>query len=290
MDRALIIGCGYTGSVLARRLAARGVQVNATTASGDSIPGVDVIALDLLAKSLPPLPGARGAVVYYMAPTLARSYEGQPHLLPMRRLLGALRREAIAGIIYLSSTSVYGDRGGDWIDESSAPAPASPWGKMRLELEQEVLEHGRATGTPACALRLPEIYGPRRGPLQRLRSGYVLRCPERFSNRIYVDDLVLVLEQMGERLDRKLLLVSDDLPVRSREVYSYAAHLLGMPGVPEGGPPAGDANRRALVTESKRCRNTRLKQWLDAPLRYPTFREGLEAQLAAEGERPAVAG
>ena len=281
MERALIIGCGYVGSALAARLRGAGIEVSGTSATG----GPGLLPLDLTAEDHDLELAAAGAVVYYMVSTLARRYDAadRPHLRPLERCLAALERQPPAGLIYLSSTSVYGDQDGAWIGEQTPTAPQTPWGRMRVELERRVWDFGAALGLPACVVRLPEIYGPDRGPLARLRRGYSLRYPARFTNRIHVDDLAQILEQLGRRLEPELLLAADDEPAPARKVYGHAATLMGLGPVAESTPdPDVDENRLGLMRESKRCRNTRLKAWLEAPLRYPTYREGIAALYAAD--------
>lgn len=283
MQRALIIGCGYTGRVLAGRLVRRGVDVFGTTVSGQDAPyGVTLHALDLKNPPNPlELPAIAGekTVVYYMVSTLFRHHDPQarPHLAPLRAVLDTLAQSPPAGLVYLSSTSVYGDQGGGWVDEQTAVAPRSPWAHMRVDLEREVWAFGAEHGVPACVARLPEIYGPGRGPAARLKRGYTLRYPHRFSNRIHVDDLAMVLDRLGERLDPKLLLVADGHPATTAEVYHHAARKRGLPPPPLGEPGVTDPNLRGLMSESKRCKTTRLQAWLDTPLAYPTYKEGLEA-------------
>lgn len=280
MRRALIIGCGYTGEALAGRLAPRGVELFGTSAGGSGPATVQMRALDLTAPEPPGLPESSGAVVYYMVPTLTRVYDdSRPHLAPLEAALAAIAGHGPRGLVYLSSTSVYGDCQGAWIDEQTPTAPQSPWGKIRVELEQHVRSWGRRQGLPACVVRLPEIYGPGRGPVARLRRGYTLRFAGRYSNRIHVEDLALVLHRLGQRLDPALLLVSDGNPATTAEVYGHASRLLGQPPPPPGEPGEVDANRLALLQESKRCRNTRLMQWLGQPLRYPSYRQGLASTL-----------
>ena len=113
--------------------------------------------------------------------------------------------------------------------------------------------------------------------------------PHRYSNRIHVDDLADVLLELGRRLDRELLLVSDGHPATTEEVYREAARLLGLPPplVKEEAPRRAsdmraaidepDPNRLALLRDSKRCRNDELLRWLGRPLRYPDYRQGLAA-------------
>jgi nucleoside-diphosphate-sugar epimerase len=281
MRRAFIIGCGYTGGALAHRLLSAGIPVAGTNASG--APGSDpaLARFDLLDPRPPDLRAAEDAVVYYMVPTLAREYHGAagPHMPPLRAALDALRPHAIAGLIYLSSTSVYGDKDGAWVDEETPPAPHSPWGRMRLDLEETVMAYGADRDVPACVVRLPEIYGPGRGPAARLRQGYRLRFPERYSNRIHREDLADVLLDLGRRLDRPLLLAADDCPARAQDVYAFAARLLGLGEVSVAREETADPNRIALLRDSKRCSNARLREWMGRPLRYPSYREGIPTTI-----------
>ena len=283
MRKAFILGYGYTGQVLAQRLVRMGVATAGTRAEGEIDQGepVHVRRLDLRAGTAPPLTEAAGAVVYYMIPTGYRAYDPvrRPHLELMDNALAGLAGQPIQGLIYLSSTSVYGDPEGGWVDEQTRPAPRSPWGHMRLELELHLQRFGQQQGVPTCVVRLPEIYGPGRGPVARLRKGYTLRYPHRFSNRIHVEDLARVLVRLGQRLDPPLLLVSDGNPATSAEVYDHAARLLGMEGVPRGDDDTVDENRRALLSESKRCLAELLMSWLGEPLKFPDYREGLKATM-----------
>ncbi len=281
MHHALIIGCGYTGVALAKKLQARGVQVDATGLTGAQVEGVHIRAMDLRRPEALDFSGAEQAVVYYLVSTLERRYDPQskPHLQPLEAALTALKPHPISGLIYLSSTSVYGDQQGGWVDEETPPAPSSPWGQMRLDLEQRVAEYGDKRSIPACVVRSPEIYGPRRGPVARLREGYALRFPHRHTNRIHVEDLSEVLAELGERLDLPLLLAADGCTDTAEEVYTYAASLLGMTEVPRSHREIRDPNRLGLARDSKRCRNHKLLHWLGRPLRYPSYIEGLPHTL-----------
>ena len=278
--KSMIIGCGYTGARLAHMLCGKGACVYGTSLSGRAIAGVQMQALDLMDVTTPlDLPEAEGAVVYYMVSTLSRDHKDPRFRQIMERVLDALSRASVTKLVYLSSTSVYGDLAGAWVDEDTEPQPASPWGQMRLALVRMVAEFGRAARVPTTSVRLPEIYGPGRGPLNRLKRGYQLRCPERFTNRIHIDDLVEILAKMATASSPELLLCCDDAPASARDVYALAAELRGIPAPQEGGELPDDVNRRGLVAESKRCSNRQLVRWLTRPLRYPTYREGLRAIL-----------
>jgi nucleoside-diphosphate-sugar epimerase len=280
VERAFLIGCGYSAAALGHRLQAAGVAAAGISLSGAAVEGIAVARADLRTGLLE-LSAAAGAVVYYMVPTLAARDDGS-HRHPMERALAALDAQAIAGLIYLSSTSVYGDTGGGWVDERTPPSPSSPWGRMRADLEQLVWSYGREHNLPASVVRLPEIYGPGRGPIERLRQGHAPRFPERYSNRIHVDDLADVLFELGQRLDRELLLVCDGYPATTGEVYGYAAELLGQPPPSFGTEDGDDPNRLAMARDSKRCRNDGLLRWLGRPLRYPSYQQGLAALLGPQ--------
>jgi len=281
MQRALIIGCGYTGVALVKKLQARGISVSATSLTGGHLDGLHLGQADLYRPETLNFEGADHSVVYYLVSTLTRQYDdrNKTHLRPLEAALTALDRHSISGLIYLSSTSVYGDQHGGWVDEQTPAAPSSPWGQMRLDLERRVSAYGAQRGLPACIVRSPEIYGPRRGPVARLQEGYALRYPRRYTNRIHVEDLSEVLAVLGERLDQELLLASDGNPAIAEEVYQYAALLLGMAEVPRSQQEIQDPNRLGLARDSKRCRNDKLLDWLGQPLKYPSFKEGLPHTL-----------
>jgi nucleoside-diphosphate-sugar epimerase len=271
-----------------RRLCAAGIEARGTSLSGTAVAGAEIAAVDLRGEAPLDFAAAAGAVVYYMVSTLARVEDGS-HRPPLQRALAALDAHPVAGLIYVSSTTVYGDRGGDWVDEHTPVAPTSPWGRMRVELEQMIWDYGRRRALPACVVRLPEIYGPDRGVVARLRQGAepALRFADRYSNRIHVDDLADVLLELGRRLDRELLLVSDGHPATTEEVYREAARLLGLPppravDAAPAGADEPDANRLALLRDSKRCRNDELLRWLGRPLRYPDYRQGLTACIGPQ--------
>lgn len=282
----MIIGCGYTGSALATQLSAASVDVIGVRRgprNGDTSLPYRLKLLDLTSESRVSLPEAEGAMVYYMVGPTGESggYDPQnrTHLAPINRVLAALAAAPPRGLVYLSSTSVYGDREGNWIDETTPPSPGSPWGQMRVDIEKRFWETGKALAIPTTVVRLPEIYGPGRGPVERLARGYRLRAPERYSNRIHVADLVDILELLGQREQPRLLLAADGHPARTDEIYAYAARVAGLAPPQSSSEMPKDPNIRALVSHSKRCRNARLVEWLGKPLRFPSYKEGIEESL-----------
>mmetsp|Transcript_13046 Transcript_13046/g.21122 ORF Transcript_13046/g.21122 Transcript_13046/m.21122 type:complete len:624 (-) Transcript_13046:143-2014(-) len=200
-----------------------------------------------------------------------------------------LRRLSDAGEVdwvgYLSTTSVYGDHNGAWVDEETAVAPTLPRGFRRLAVERSFLE----SGLPVHVFRLPGIYGPGRGPLSRLRGPMarnIFKKGQVFS-RIHVDDIVGVLcTSLHQPNPGRVYNVVDDEPAPTHQVTEYASELLGIK-CPDRqdydviketlGPMA-----ISFYSENKRVSNKRIKEELGYNLIYPTYREGFPAQLAEE--------
>jgi nucleoside-diphosphate-sugar epimerase len=285
MRRALIVGCGYTGSLLAARLLDDHVSVVGTSRSGTGGGACPTFRLDLLGSDPIDLCCGDAATVYFMVGPLAQNNAGgeAAYLAPIERFLAALAAHQPSKVVYLSATSVYGDRDGDQVDVFSHPWPDSLWGWIRLRTEEAFLEFGGREGVPVTVCRLPEIYGPGRGPLARLRAGRLPRDFDRLGNRIHVEDLVEILGAVGRRDAPRVLLVSDCEPATAGDVYRYAAGLIGARlDAASAGEPVPDRNLRAMSRSSKRCDNVALLAWFGQPLRFPTYREGLQAIARAE--------
>ena len=195
---------------------------------------------------------------------------------------------ALARVVYLSSVGVYGDRGGDWVDESSAPRPGSPRASRRLAAERQWRAFGEERGAPVDVLRLAGIYGPGRNALGKLQRGEARRIvkPGQVFNRIHVDDIAAVAARLIEAGGvGGLWNVADEEPAPPQDVIVFAAKLIGLAPPPEEDfalarltPTAHsfyDDNRRVDVGKLRRELGYR---WL-----YPTYRDGLRA-LAAAGE------
>lgn len=259
MRRIFIFGLGYTASRIATALEAVGWEVistgrNGTLAFDDS--GAVRLALadaDQVLSSVPP--GGEG-----IDPVLA-SYGAD---------LGG------KGLIYLSSTGVYGDCGGAWVDES---APTGTGRRTaRAEADAAWLERG------ARVLRLPGIYGPGRSALERVESGTAHRIdlPDQVFSRVHVDDIVsaavLALAVPGGAYN-----VADDLPCSQNAVIEEACRLLRIEPPPLLSlDQAGlSPQARAFYAENRRVSNRKARRELGWKPRYPSYREGLAALFAA---------
>jgi nucleoside-diphosphate-sugar epimerase len=194
---------------------------------------------------------------------------------------------------YLSTTGVYGDTGGAWVDEAAPLRAGQERGRARIAAEAA----WRATGLPVHIFRLAGIYGPGRGPFEKVRDGTARRIvkPGQYFSRIHVDDIAQVLAASIARPDPGAVYnVCDDAPVAPEEVLLHAADLLGLPPPPEVAYAEAEMTpmARSFYAESRRVRNDRIKRDLGVRLHFPDYRAGLAAILAAEGtsRRPVTGG
>ena len=169
-------------------------------------------------------------------------------------------------VLYLSSTGVYRDYEGKWIDEKTPPEPDSEREKILLEAESQVLN----SAFPSAILRLGGIYGPERNRIKKVQERLTSVEPDKYLNLIHVDDIVRTVPLLLSSAEvGQVYLGVDDEPVPKSELYSWLRLKLGIP-VEE------QAETRAQLIGGKRCRNTRLKN-LGFTFQYPTFREGYES-------------
>lgn len=284
MPVLLSLGHGYTADALARRLLAQGWQVIGTTRSAAR-------ADQLRASGVEPLawPGD-------LAPALARATHVLASAAPgdggdpfLGAALPAIRAARPGWVGYLSTTAVYGDHGGGWVDEETPVNPQSARAVQRVLAERQWL----ATGLPVHIFRLAGIYGPGRGPFEKVRDGTARRIlkPGQVFSRIHVDDIAGALMASIARPDPgRIYNICDDDPAPPEDVLSHAAHLLGLPEPP--GVPYDQADMtpmaRSFYADNKRVRNTRLKTELGYRLLHPSYREGLTALLSEESASAGV--
>jgi nucleoside-diphosphate-sugar epimerase len=188
---------------------------------------------------------------------------------------------------YLSTTGVYGDRGGGWVFETSALNAQSIEGARRVAAERDWRQVGRGMGLTVTAFRLPGIYGPGRSTFDRLREGTARRLvkPGHVFSRIHVEDLAAGLAaSIAHPRAAGIYNLCDDEPVPAPDVTAYAARLLGMEPPPEEpfDPAALSPAAQRFYAECKRVSNARAKAELGWRPAYPTYREGLQAILSEE--------
>jgi nucleoside-diphosphate-sugar epimerase len=211
--------------------------------------------------------------------------EGDPvlaqHAADIARLPG------LRWIGYLSTTGVYGDRAGGWVDETSELRPTGERGRRRAAAEAAWLDLWRRHGVPVHIFRLAGIYGPGRSAFDSLRQGRAQRIdkPGQVFSRIHVDDIAAVLAASMAKPDPGAVYnVCDDDPAAPAEVIAYAAGLIGFeppPLVPYAQAKLSDM-AQSFYADNKRVRNERIKRELGVVLAYPDFRQGLAAILRAE--------
>jgi nucleoside-diphosphate-sugar epimerase len=278
MSTLLSLGHGYSARALARRLVPQGWRVIGTTRSPAK-------ARALRDEGVEPLlwPGdltqALSEATHILC-SAAPDAQGDP-FLPAVPALPTARPDWVG---YLSTTGVYGDHQGDWVDETTPLTPQSDRARQRVLAEAQ----WRATGLPVHIFRLAGIYGPGRGPFEKVRDGTARRIikPGQVFSRIHVDDIAQVLEaSIRKPSPGAAYNVCDDNPCPPEEVLSHAARLLGLPDPPE--VPFDQAEmtpmQRAFYGDSKRVRNDRIKEELGVSLLYPDYPAGLAALLAEEG-------
>jgi len=287
MARVLIAGCGYTGIALGTQLADDGHTVWGLRRRPELLPAtIHPLKADLCNPgSLAPIPPALDFVFYTAAAehTEDASYQAA-YVTGVRNLLDHLSvsGQQLKRLFFTSSTAVYAQTGGTWVDETSETSPQEFSGRRLLESEQLFLQGP----FPATIVRMAGIYGPGRTRLiDQVRRGEAvcLTGEPRYTNRIHRDDCAGVLQHlMSLSSPDALYLGTDHEPADQFEVFRWLAKRLAAPP-PRAEPRAGATGEKSR--SNKRCRNARLLQ-SGYSFRYATFREGYEAILAEMDLRP----
>ncbi len=283
IGRMLVLGGGYCGRRFAEALADRAVPVLLTRRSTSGSGTLPTLRFDGSAGVVPEAE-ALGDITHVLV-TIPPDEQGQD---PALTLLGPLlRRLPLQWVGYLSTSGVYGDRGGAWVQESDNPRPVLPRSRARLACESA----WRQSGLPVQVFRLPAIYGPGRSPFASLRGGRsrLIHKPGQVFSRVHVDDIVGgLLHCLALPAERRpvLLNLADDCPCPSSETLGYAAHLIGC-RLPDVEPFARIASSlspmaRSFWSENRRTGNRRLCRELGYRLRHRTYREGFRACLLEE--------
>lgn len=276
--RALIAGCGDVGRRLTQRLAARDCKVTALIRDPLKAEPLLAVGAQLLRQDLdhPQSAGDWPLLFWFAPPPTAGNTDP--------RLRGWLQAQQgrIARLVYISTSGVYGDCQGRWIDEDEPLKPQTPRALRRVDAEQALRDWSESHDCDVIVLRVPGIYGPGRLPVERLRQGIPVLKPEvsPWSNRIHADDLAgaalhaAALGRAGSAYN-----VSDGTPTTMADYFTRCALLLGLPT-----PRAVDLDEaRSVFTpamwsfmeESKRLRTERLREELRFTPRYPDLESGL---------------
>lgn len=283
----LVFGGGWLGQAAAHEAVRRGGRAILTSRNAGTraaLTAEGFTAIDPADPAAVTAAVAEVSAILITAPPEANGCPGLKALLP-----AITASESWPDWIgYVSSTAVYGDRAGGWALEDSELNAASLEGARRVRAERDWLDAGQGMGLTVQLFRLPALYGPGRSPLDRLRDGTarVVRKPGQVFNRIHVDDAISGLfASMARPRPGAAYILCDDEPAPADVVMEGAARRLSLPVPPEidlNDPSVSDAMRRFYL-DSKRLSNARAKAELGWRLRYPRWRDGLEAMARDAG-------
>ena len=275
--KVLILGCGYTGSHLARLLLEQKIPVCLTTRSGERPASVHAPCFTF-SDDFPLLPDQALAGVTHVLHSIPPDQQGIDPVAAY--LLPVLEKVHLRWFGYLSTTGVYGDVQGAWVDEQTPINPQQDRSQHRVAAEQKFLQ----SALPTHIFRLPGIYGPGRSVFDRLKAGKAQRIARsgHVFSRIHVDDIVRTLwASMNRPNPPSIYNVADDEPTEPENLLVEASKLLGM------APPEAVPFEQAVLSpmaatfwsECRRVSNQKIKTELRVVLHYPTYREGLRAML-----------
>ncbi|PHP26852.1 SDR family oxidoreductase [Limimaricola cinnabarinus] len=281
MKTLLSFGHGYSARALARLLP-DDWRVIGTTRSADKAEALRKAGVEPAIWPGSDLTPALDTATHLLV-SAAPDAEGDPVLREWQDAIAA-RAGRFAWVGYLSTTGVYGDRNGDWVDEESDLRPATKRGRARVEAEAA----WRAIpGLPLHVFRLAGIYGPGRGPFEKVRQGTARRIVKQGQvfSRIHVEDIAQVLKASIDRPNPGATYnLCDDDPAPPQDVIAHAAELLRLPVPPEVAFDEAEMTpmARSFYAESKKVRNDRIKDELGVRLIHPDYRSGLAALLKDE--------
>ncbi len=278
----LSLGHGYSAQGLDARLLPRGARIIGTTRSADKARAMAARGVEALIWPGNPLPLSETT---HLLTSIAPAGD-DPVLAAHGEAIAQARHLDWVG--YLSTTGVYGDRQGGWVDEEDATDTRSDRGCARVRAEAAWQEVCARAGVRLHIFRLAGIYGPGRGPFAKLRAGRAERVikPGQVFSRIHQEDIAQALDlAMHSDVGSRVFNLCDDTPAPPQDVLAHAAELLGMPIPPEVPFESADLSpmARSFYADNKRVRNDRIKRELGLKLRYPDYKSGLAAILAAEG-------
>ncbi len=281
MKTLLSFGHGYSARVLSGMLSeAGGWRIIGTTRSESRQEELEATGIDARIWPGSDLADAISAATHVLV-SVAPDADGDPVLRAFSDQIAASAGR-IEWVGYLSTTSVYGNRNGGWVDEESQLLPETKRGKYRVAAERSWQELAGLSGLPVHRFRLAGIYGPGRGPLHQLMSGRKRKIVGngQYFNRIHVVDIARTLMASIQRpCPGAVYNVCDDLPATSEEVFRFAAGLTGlaMPKIVGVDDAELSEMARSFHSESKRVSNNALKSRLLLRLDYPDYKAGITA-------------
>lgn len=280
-----IFGAGYSGKAFARANRDADTTIFGTTRSLEKFAALrqaGIVPLRFDGTLTSEIGDALGKTTHLVV-SVAPDEAGDP-------VLGAAREEIAANmpelgwIAYLSTVGVYGDHGGNWVDEAAECRPVSKRSAMRVAAEQDWLKLGHDVGRPVAILRLSGIYGPGRNAMVNLENGTARRLvkPGQVFNRIHCDDIAGALWHLAEDNRGGIFNITDDLPAPPQDVVAYAAQLMGIEPPPEIPFETAQLSpmARSFYGENKRVANAAIKA-AGYGFRFPDYRSALDAMWAS---------
>lgn len=279
-----IFGPGYSAKAVAQKAKAKGFRLSGTYRDQGKAEALQKAGITPVPFTPEAVADAIGSASHWLT-SIAPPEGGDPVLALLKDMPDRLLQPKWIG--YLSSTNVYGDHGGGWVDETTEPTPNLARGTRRLEAERAWTALGERLDAAVHIFRLAGIYGPGRNAVRTVLDGRARRVvkPGQLFSRIHVADIaaaVVAATQSG--LPSCIFNMADDQPAPPQDVILYACELLGVTPPPEIPFEEADLSpmARSFYAESKRVRNNRVKQELGLTLAFPTYREGLKALLEHE--------
>jgi len=280
--RLLSFGHGYSAQALSKNLVPSGWKIKGTTRSKHNLKNLDIEVRVWPDKNLSADLGWATHLLISIPPNefgdcVIRNYK--------KNIIKNARN--IRWVGYLSTTGVYGNHNGAWVNEETKLRPTSDRGLHRLKAEKEWLSLYQEHNIPIHIFRLAGIYGPGRGPFSKVKSGkakQIIKKNQLFS-RIHVEDIANTLEaSILKPKPGSIYNVCDDFPAPPEEVILYAARLLGLPDPPKANFEDIEmtAMARSFYFDSKRVRNNKIKSELNVKLKYPNYKDGLKSLIKEE--------
>jgi len=286
--RLFVFGFGYSARTIAARMQPKLAEIFGTTRDPEKLSdikalGVAPLLFDGDAPTLDDQIREALSESDLVLVSIAPDADGDPVLWHFRSELTAAKPKSL---VYLCTVGVYGDHDGAWVDETSECHPVSKRSKERVVAEDSWRKFSDETGVPVAIVRLAGIYGPGRGPFEKIRRGTARRItkPGQVFNRIHVNDIAEIVEAAFAKRADGIFNGVDDEPAPPEDVLAFAAGLLKLPPPPAVPFESAELTpmARSFYGESKRVRNDKIKRELGVRLAYPTYREGLRAILTAE--------
>lgn len=283
MNHMLCFGCGYSSTQTAKELLKSGKwTIAGTTRSQDTSNTLEKIGIGARLWPGTPLDDELELTTHWLISIPPK--QGKDIVIEYLNQQPDDQYANLQWIGYFSTTAVYGDHAGNWVDESTPVNPITLRGKYRVMAEDAWKKLAARRGVPLCIFRLAGIYGPGRGPMEQLRKGNRRKIlkPDQYFNRIHVEDIAgIVHKAIHTPTASGIFNLCDNLPERADKVIDYAADLLEIPRPTSTNFEDAELSEmaRSFYSESKRVRNQKIRTVLGYDLKHPNYKSGLKMQV-----------